>query len=282
MASTTPWAGEAMDTLKMKIFMLKKENTEEATKLAAAEKAKADADERITAAEKKIKELSKQIHARKLLLDENTDKLVRSSALATRKEEATVGAREEIRAATAREMQLKAEVERVTAALPATQAMLCSASERADRQLSEVKKLEIRAMLTDQTIEEMEQQLADAHNMSGTTLAKAEDMAKKLSLRTVELGRGEDRAEAASVRLDTVNGELRQADRKMAGLQFSLEERSHIEAKYKKQLVSLQKKLANAEQRSGRDEEALNKLKERMEIIGLRRKAKEEKQKTKK
>lgn len=271
-----------MDTLKMKIFMLKKENTEEASKLAAAEKAKSEADERITAAEKKIKDLSKQIHARKLLLDENTDKLVRSSALASRKEEATLGAKEEIRAATAREMQLKAEVERVTVALPATQSRLCSASERADRQLSEVKKLEIRAMLTDQTIEEMEQQLADAHNMSCTTLAKAEDMAKKLSLRTVELGRGEDRAEAASVRLDTVNGDLRQADRKMAGLQFSLEERSHIESKYKKQLACLQKKLANAEQRSGRDEEALNKLKERMEIIGMRRRAKEEKQNNKK
>ena len=45
-----------------------------------------------------------------------------------------------------------------------------------------------RAMLTDQTIEEMEAGLSDAHNMSANTAAKAEDMAKKLSIRSKELG----------------------------------------------------------------------------------------------
>ena len=46
---------------------------------------------------------------------------------------------------------------------------MCAASERADQQLAAVKKLEIRAMLTDQTIEEMETQLYEAHNMTATT-----------------------------------------------------------------------------------------------------------------
>ena len=69
--------------------------------------AKAEADERIALAEKKIKELSKAIifnndkqclsniiimtilkaiHARKILLDENTDKLLRNTSLAKKKE----------------------------------------------------------------------------------------------------------------------------------------------------------------------------------------------------
>ena len=42
--------------------------------------AKAEADARIAEAEKKVKELSKQIHARKILLDENTDKLLRNTS----------------------------------------------------------------------------------------------------------------------------------------------------------------------------------------------------------
>ena len=53
-----------METLKMKIFMLKKENTEEADKMKTAEKEKSEANARLQEAEKKIKELSKQIHSR--------------------------------------------------------------------------------------------------------------------------------------------------------------------------------------------------------------------------
>jgi len=275
-------AGEAMDTLKMKIGLLKSENKEAAEKMALAEKAKAEADTRIQAAEKQIKELSKQIHARKLLLDENTDKLQRNTNLAKRKEEATISAREEIKAQTVREMQLQSEVDRVLTALPKTQAELCAASERADLQLSEVKKLEIRAMLTDQTIEEMEGQLYDAHNMSTTTSQKAEDMTKKLQVRTKELGKAQDRAEQASQKLETVNENLRKADIKMAGLQFNLEDRSRTEGKYKKHIQTIQAKINNADQRFARDEESLLKLKARMEMIGVRRNAREEEKKSKK
>jgi len=278
----TPWAGDAMDTLKMKIGLLKSENKDAAKQMALAEKAKAEADERIQAAEKKIKELSKQIHARKIMLDENTDKLQRNTNMAKRKEEATISAREEIKTQTLREMQLKSEVDRVLTALPQTQAQLCAASERADQQLSEVKKLEIRAMLTDQTIEEMEGQLYDAHNMSGTTSQKAEDMTKKLQVRSKELGKAQDRAEQASQKLETVNENLRKADIKMASLQFNLEDRSRTEGRYKKQIQNIQAKINNADQRFARDEEALLKLKSRMEMIGVRRTAKEEEKKKKK
>lgn len=278
----TPWAGDAMDTLKMKIGLLKSENKDASKQMELAEKAKAEADERIQAAEKKIKELSKQIHARKIMLDENTDKLQRNTNLAKRKEEATISAREEIKAQTLREMQLKSEVDRVMTALPQTQAQLCAASERADQQLSEVKKLEIRAMLTDQTIEEMEGQLYDAHNMSGTTSQKAEDMSKKLQVRSKELGKAQDRAEQASQKLETVNENLRKADIKMASLQFNLEDRSRTDGRYKKQIQNIQAKINNADQRFARDEEALLKLKSRMEMIGVRRTAKEEEKKKKK
>jgi len=278
----TPWAGDAMDTLKMKIGLLKRENTDSAKQMAFAEKAKAEADERIQAAEKKIKELSKQIHARKILLDENSDKLQRNTGQIKRKEEATISAKEEIKAQTLREMQLKSEVERVLTAFPQTQTQLCSASERADLQLSEVKKLEIRAMLTDQTIEEMEGQLYDAHNMSSTTAQKAEDMTKKLQVRTKELARAQDRAEQATQKLETVNENLRKADIKMASLQFNLEDCSRRDGKYKRQLQTVQAKVNNADQRFARDEEALLKLKGRMEMIGVRRTAKEEEKKKKK
>ena len=57
-------------------------------------------------------------------------------------------------------------------ALPDTQTQLAVASERADLVLGDVKKLEIRSMLTDQTVEEMEQALSDAHNMSANTASK--------------------------------------------------------------------------------------------------------------
>ena len=66
MAASIP--GEAMETLKMKIFMLKKENTEESEKMKTAEKEKSEANARLQEAEKKIKELSKQIHSRYLVL----------------------------------------------------------------------------------------------------------------------------------------------------------------------------------------------------------------------
>ena len=100
-------------------------------------------------------------------------------------------------------------------ALPQTQAQLCSASEKADQQLSHVKKLEIRAMLTDQTIEEMEGQLYDAHNMSTTTSHKAEDMGKKLQIRMKELARAQERGDKAASKLEAVNENLRKVDIKV-------------------------------------------------------------------
>ena len=66
MATSLP--GEAMETLKMKIFMLKKENTDEGDKVKIAEKEKSEANARLQEAEKKIKELSKQIHSRYSLI----------------------------------------------------------------------------------------------------------------------------------------------------------------------------------------------------------------------
>ena len=107
------------------------------------------------------------------------------------------------------------QVERVLTALPSTQASLASASQQADEVLSEVKKLEIRAMLTDQTIEEMEAQLYEAHNMSANTAQKAEDMARKLQVRSKELGRAQDRAEQATSKLEQVTNKLRAADIKV-------------------------------------------------------------------
>ena len=107
------------------------------------------------------------------------------------------------------------QVERVLTALPSTQASLASASQQADEVLSEVKKLEIRAMLTDQTIEEMEAQLYEAHNMSANTAQKAEDMTRKLQVRTKEMGRAQDRAEQASSKLEQVTNKLRAADIKV-------------------------------------------------------------------
>ena len=57
--------------------------------------------------------LSNLFYRRKLLLDENTDKLQRNTSMTKRKEEAIISAREEIKAQTLREMQLKSEVKYV-------------------------------------------------------------------------------------------------------------------------------------------------------------------------
>ena len=191
------------------------------------------------------------------------------------------------------------QVERVLTALPSTQASLASASQQADEVLSEVKKLEIRAMLTDQTIEEMEVQLYDAHNMSANTAQKAEDMTRKLQVRTKEMGRAQDRAEQASSKLEQVTNKLRAADIKvrseislfqhnnrclfqMAGLQFNLEDRSRMDRKYKNQIGNLQAKISNADARFTRDEETLLKIKDKMHRIEEHRKKKEEEEKKKK
>ena len=60
-------------------------------------------------------------------------------------------------------MCLPPQLERVVTALPETQAQLAAASERADLVLAAVKQLEIRSMLTDQTLEEME--VRDGNNI---------------------------------------------------------------------------------------------------------------------
>ena len=129
---------------------------------------------------------------------------------------------------------------------------------------------------------------------------QAEDMSRKLSVRTKEMARAQDRAEAAHNKLEKVTEQLRKADIKvrlvldavpdisilsllqMASLQFNLEDRSRMDNKYKKQIVNIQAKIANADQRFARDEGFLLKLKERMQHIDDRRKMKEEEKNKKK
>jgi len=255
-----------MDTLKMKIGLLMKDSSESAAKMEAAEKAKAEAEERISEAEKKIRELSKTIHARKIQLDEKSDQHQRNLTSARRKEEATLAAKEEINSLTLREMALKAELERVSAALPSTSENLCTASEHADKELGEVKKLEIRAMLADQTIEEMEQQLELAHSMAVSTNHKADEMLKKLEVREVELKRAQEKADRAQNKLDALNEKLRTSDRKMAGLQYSLEDRGGREKKLKKQIQLLQARLNEANVREHREMDILKIMKQNISI----------------
>ena len=69
----------------------------------------------------------------------------------------------------------------------------------------------------------------------------------------------------------------------MASLQFNLEDRSRMDSKYKKQIMNLQAKIKNADDRSARDEGFLEKLNQKKEhIIELRKKKEEEKSKKKK
>lgn len=255
-----------MDTLKMKIGLLKRENNDSSSRMAVAEKTKVEAEERIGNAEKQIREISKLIHARKILVDEKTDQHQRNQNSARRKEEATLAAKEEINSLNLREMALKSELERMSAALPATSENLCDASEQADRELGEVKKLEIRAMLADQTIEEMEQQMDLAQSMAVSTNHKAEEMLKKLELRQQELNKAQERAERAQTRLNLVNEKLKSSDRKMAGLQYTLEDRGRVDLKYKKQVHLLQARLNDAAQRAERELVALRNIKQNVEV----------------
>ena len=55
-----------------------------------------------------------------------------------------------------------------------------------------------------------------------------------------------------------------------------------MDSKYKKQIQTLQAKIANADQRFGRDEEFLLRLKDRMKHIEDRRQKKEAEEKKKK
>jgi len=264
--TSASWSGDAMDTLKMKIGLLMKDSSESSMKIEAAEKAKSEADDRTAASEQKIRELSKIIHARKIQLDEKNDQCQKNISSARKKEEATIAAREEISKLTLKEMALKSEVERVSAALPDTSDKLCKASEHADKELGEVKKLEIRAMLADQTIEEMEQQLKLAQSMSNSTNHKVDEMLRKIDVRESELKRAEEQAMNVQLKLEGVQDKLRVADRKMAGLQYALEDKSGREHKLKRQIQLLQARLQEAKNREGREVDALNKMKQNINI----------------
>jgi len=163
-------------------------------------------------------------------------------------------------------MEYKNELERVTTALPSTSEKLCETSANADKQLSDVKNLELRAMIADQTVEEMEEQLDLALNMSSSTNQKADEMLKKLEVKEKELKRVESRANTVQNHLDTLNQKQKTADKKMNGQQFSLEDRIQRERRYKKEIALLQARLAETEARKERDVDILKVLKNHVDI----------------
>merc|ERR1719400_615338 len=110
-------------------------------------------------------------------------------------------------------MELKNELERVNTELPSTSDKLCETSALADNQLKDVKNLELRAMIADQTIEELEEQLHLALTMSTTTNHKADEMQRKLEIREAELVKAKKRADSVQTHLDHLHEKLRAADR---------------------------------------------------------------------
>lgn len=163
-------------------------------------------------------------------------------------------------------MELKNELERVNTALPTTSDNLVEISANADKQLSDLKNLELRAMIADQTVEELEEQLDLALTMTASTNQRADEMQRKLEIREQELKRAQSRDNTVLNHLNALNDKLKASDKKMNGQQYSLEDRVQRERKYKKEIGLLQARLAEAEGRKERDVDALRVLKNHVDI----------------
>lgn len=260
------WSGDAMNTLKAKIGIILRENCEATNKMELMEQEKKRAEESISKSEKKIGELTKLIHTKKIQVDEKSDQLIKQSKSLHKKEEAILAAKEELQVQALKEMSLKAEKDRVFAALSSTSDSLCKISEGADKELGRVKKLEIRAMLAEQTIEEMEQQLLLAQTMSINTNQKAEEMKMKLMAKESELEKIQEKAELIQSNVENHTQALKASDRKMAELQFSMEGRTKMERHLKKQQDLLKAKIADTEARIERECDVMKKIKKNIDL----------------
>jgi len=259
-------SGDAMDTLKSKIGLITKQSEEYNARIKAAKQEKEHADAKVKELENRIKELSRLLHVRKIELDEKNEACNKNAVSIKRKEEATAAAKDDINVLKMKALTLKAEVDRVSIALPETMDKLCTVSKTADNQLSDIKKLEIRAMLADQTIEEMEQQLYFAETMALSTNHKVDEMQKKMQLRDVELIEAQSKVFGAQERQQSTTENLRNADMKMANLQYKLEEKVGREMKYKKQIQLLQAQLEEIDCRNRRKVDLLINMKQNLSI----------------
>jgi len=257
---------EAMNILKSKIGLIKREKGDSASKMEAAEKEKAIAEARLKEAEQKILELSKVFHAKKLQLDEKTDTMKRNLANLRRKEEALASAEAERKNLAIKEMNLTSELERANEESVSTQNNLCVMSEQADAKLGQVKQLEIRAMLADQTIEELEEQLNHAKNITITTNQKTDEVNRRLEVRLKSLTGSESLASQASSNLEHLTDKLRKLDQQMNGLHYNLETKKSGESKYRKKLAHLQAQEKNTELRIQREMDSLRKI---QQIVGV-------------
>jgi len=255
-----------MDALKSKIGLITQQNDEYNTRIKAAKEEKEHADAKVKEIESRIKELSRLLHLRKIELDEKNESCKKNAVSIKRKENATAAAKDDINCLKMKALSLKAEVDRVSTALPETMDKLCTVSKAADNQLSDIKKLEIRAMLADQTIEEMEQQLYFAETMALSTSHKVDEMQKKMELRNAELIEAQSKISKVQERQQSTTENLRNADMKMASLQYKLEEKVGREMKYKRRLQLLQAQLEEMECRNRRKVEILINMKKNVSI----------------
>jgi len=253
-----------LDILRTKIGLLSKENQSYNERMKVANSATQEAGEREKEAEKKIKELTKQLTIRKIELSRKIDDHSNQIVQIKKKEEATAEAKKEINVLLQKAILLKSEIDRVNNVLPKTAQNLCIASEKADNQLKSVKKLEVRAMLADQTIEEMEQQLSIAETMTEKTNSEVTEMQKKLEARNFELLEAQKNAEKTEKKVQLTKQVLNTADVKMANIQDSLEEKSNKDSKYRQRLTLLKDQILENNKREKREMKYLINLKKRI------------------
>jgi len=124
-----------LDILRTKIGRLSKENQCYNERIKVANSATLEAEERENKAEKKIKELTKQLTIRRIELNKKMDDHSNQIVQIKNKEEAAAEAKKEINVLLQKAILLKSEIDRVNNVLPKTAQNLCIASEKADNEL---------------------------------------------------------------------------------------------------------------------------------------------------
>jgi len=183
-----------------------------------------------------------------------------------KKEEGTKAVRVEITFLTQKILTLEAEIERINIVIPQITNKFCEKSDLADQGISCVKKLEIRAMLADQTTEEMEQQVYMSKKIKETTNLKIKELTKKLESRQQELEKAVNKAKIVNEKLNNKKENLKSLDFKMASKQYELEKRKKGEIKIENTKSLLQKKIQECEERRKKEYKYLQNIKQNIEF----------------
>merc|ERR1712165_562969 len=256
-----------MDSIKKKMEKLANETAEAEARIAHFEEIKAQNEAEAEKFEEQVRNIQKKMQAMESAFDVCTEDLFNQTVKLEEMEKKAGNAEGEVSALRGRLILLQENNEKQEERLAKATLELAGACMRADASVRKRIELENGVSSNEETIDNLDKQLAESKGTLSDSENKFDDISRKLATLEADAARGNERAEGAEKKITDIEEELRVVGANMQQLEIGEEKTIAREEGSQNEILELMYKLKRSEYRGEQAEMNIQRLNVRIDQV---------------